>query len=132
MGGKKKKEKYEVPPPPTLSKQKKKKKNTGVTTHLHLNIQNTDSALVGYILHGFLRRSVAIGRELSVLDKGILGHEVQECLARHKMVVDTVDFILARRTGSVFCLFFFIFSFFSFFSLFIIICKHKKNYNTHR
>ena len=95
------------PLPPLCPSRKKKKKNTGVTTHLHLNIQNTDSALVGYILHGFLRRSVAIGRELSVLDKGILGHEVQECLARHKMVVDTVDFILARRTGSVFCLFFF-------------------------
>lgn len=81
---------------------KKKKKESRSAAHLHLNIEDTDTALVGDILHGILRRPVAIGRELCVLDEGVLGDEVQECLARHKVVVGAVGFALARWAGSVF------------------------------
>ena len=37
-----------------------------------------------------------------MLDEGVSGDEVQECLVRHKVVVGAVGFALARWAGSVF------------------------------
>ena len=42
-----------------------------------------------------------------MLDEGVLGDKVLKCLARHKVVVDTVGFTLARWACSVFFFFFF-------------------------
>jgi hypothetical protein len=65
-----------------------------VTTHLHLNIQNTNSTLLGHILDSLNAGSIMIATELCMLDEVSILYKLQELLFIGEIVFSPVLFAI--------------------------------------
>lgn len=60
---------------------------THAETHLHFNIQNTGSSLLGHILHSLYTRSIEVAAKLSMLDEAVFVDFLLELVLGHIPVV---------------------------------------------
>lgn len=76
--------------------------STTHTTYLHLNVKNTDSALLCDIFHRLHAGTVVITAELRMLDEPTSRHQVQEGLLGGVVVFASILLTWARGTSGVY------------------------------
>lgn len=70
-------------------------------THLHLNVQDTNALLGGDVFDCFHTGPVVVSTELGVLDKSVLGDEIQELFFRDEVIFAAVLLAGSRGTSSI-------------------------------
>ena len=72
-----------------------------VSTYLHLDIQNTNSTLLGHILHSLNAGSVKIAAKLCMLDEVPVLYELQELIFIGEVVFSSMLFAFSWPSSRV-------------------------------